>query len=300
MADAKLKVVLIFIDGLGVGQRNAVINPCANANFEFFRIFNEDDLPKPLPYDGLGIALDATLDVPGLPQSATGQTALLTGVNAAKALGYHLSGFPNEKLRRIIYKHSLLKQLRDAGKTAAFINAYPPIYFELGPEALKRRLSVTSHVTFASQFPFFTFEDVRKRRAIYQEFTNQTLIEKGYDLPRFSPKEAGGILAKAIRNFDFSLYEYFQTDRIGHAQSLEKARFELLKLEKFLNAFLSQISLSRTQVILTSDHGNIENLSVKTHTKNPAMTMLWGPRSPLFSTRFQAITDVAPEVFKLL
>jgi hypothetical protein len=300
MVDAELRVVLIFIDGLGVGQRNAAINPCADPRFQFFNIFEDENLPKPLPLNGLGLSLDATLGVPGLPQSATGQTALLTGVNAAKALGYHLSGFPNEFLRKIIYQHSLLKRVRAAGKTAAFINAYPPIYFELGPEALEHRLSVTSHVTLASQFPFFTFEDIQNERAIYQEFTNQSLIEKGFALPLFTPARAGAILAAAARNFDFSLFEYFQTDHAGHSQSLEKSQNELFKLECFLESFLKHTPLDQTQVLLTSDHGNIEDLSVKSHTQNPAMTLLWGPFSQHLSAEMHTIPDVTLKIQQLL
>lgn len=300
MDNSEIRVVLIFIDGLGVGARNPAINPCADPRFQFFNIFNDETLPKSLPMNGLGCRLDASLEVPGLPQSATGQTALLTGVNAAKALGYHLSGFPNALLRRIIYQHSLLKRIRVAGKTAAFMNAYPPVYFELGPEALEHRLSVTSHVTLASHFPFFTFEDIKQERAIYQEFTNHSLIEKGFDLPQFTPAQAGAILANASRHFDFSLFEYFQTDHAGHSQSLEKAQSELYKLECFLDGFLMHTRLDCTQVILTSDHGNIEDLSVRTHTQNPAMTLLWGPFSQQIADSLRTILGVTPEILQLL
>ena len=44
-------------------------------------------------------ALDASLEVEGLPQSATGQTTLFTGVNAAAAVGRHVSAFPGPRLR---------------------------------------------------------------------------------------------------------------------------------------------------------------------------------------------------------
>lgn len=300
MVESELRVVLIFIDGLGVGERNPAINPCTDSRFQFFNIFADEKLPKSLPLEGLGCQLDASLGVSGLPQSATGQTALLTGVNAAQSLGYHLSGFPNTLLREMICQHSLLKRIRAAGKTAAFINAYPPIYFELGPEALENRLSVTSHVTLASQFPFFTFEDIRQERAIYQEFTNQSLIEKGFDLPQFTPAQAGAILAEASRSFNFSLFEYFQTDHAGHSQSMEKARGELFKLESFLESFLKHTRRDRTQVILTSDHGNIEDLSVRTHTQNPAMTLLWGPFSSQIAANVHSILGVTGEILQLL
>jgi phosphopentomutase len=295
-----LKVTLIFIDGLGIGLNDAKINPCAGNDIVFFRHFIDESFPKKIMFDGLAIPLDTTLGIAGLPQSATGQTAILTGVNAAKSLGYHLQGFPNEALRTIIYQESLLKKIAETGRSAAFMNVYPPIYFEYGPEVLHRKLSVTSHATLASNFKFFNFEDLIQQRAIYQEFTNAALISKGYDLPLYTPELAGEILAKAVVNFDFSLYEYFQTDHAGHSMDMARARSEILKLERFLSAFFKKLDLSQHRVILTSDHGNIEDMSVKTHTLNPAMTLVWGEGIATVAYQLHSITDIAPLILHLL
>jgi len=285
---------MIFIDGLGVGEKNPKINPCCHQEFQFFNNFIDDDSETPKPFGGIALPLDATLGVAGLPQSATGQTALLTGVNAAKVLNRHLQGFPNETLRQIIKRESILKRLKDRGKSVAFINTYTPIFFQLGPEVLERRLSVTSIATLAADFPFFDFEDLKNERSIYQEFTNQSLRSKYPDLPIFTPQKAGKILAAASRNFDFSLYEYFQTDRAGHSQDMERAHAELLKLEQFLGAFLEETDLASTLVLLTSDHGNIEDLSLRTHTKNPAMTIAWGQGKQKVIQELETILDVTP------
>jgi len=294
------RVILIFIDGLGIGEKNPEINPCAHRGFKYLDIFNDQEEASEKPFGGLVRPLDTTLDVEGLPQSATGQTALLCGVNAAQLLKRHLQGFPNHLLRQLIRKESLLKKLKERGKKVAFINAYPPIYFELGPEALERRLSVTSHATLAADFPFFTFEDVRSGRSIYQEFTNQSLQANHPELPIFTPQQAGKILARAALNFDFSLYEYFQTDRAGHSLNMERAQAELLKLEQFLDGFFTQIDLNTTLVLLTSDHGNIEDMSVKTHTRHPALTIVWGHRKHEFSRSLHSIIDVAPAILRYL
>ncbi len=296
----QLKVVLIFIDGLGIGINNSEINPCAAAEIKLFNHFINEFFPKRIVFNGLALPLDASLGVAGLPQSATGQTTLLTGLNAAQQLGYHLQGFPNETLRLVIAEHSLLKHVAAADLKPAFINAYPPIYFELGPEHLKHRLSVTSHATLASGFRFFNFDDVLQEQAIYQEFTNRALIAKGFQLPLFTPEKAGEILARAIQKFDFSLYEYFQTDHAGHAQNFATALQELIKLEALVLTFLKNIDLSRTLVILTSDHGNIEDLSVRTHTYNPAMTLLWGPQTDELACQLHSIQDVTPQILRRL
>ncbi|MBN2090873.1 peptidase [candidate division KSB1 bacterium] len=295
-----MKITLIFIDGLGIGLNDANINPCAGVDTDFFHHFIDNSFPGKIPLDGIAIPLDPTLGVAGLPQSATGQTALLTGVNAAKVLGYHLQGFPNEALRTIIYRESILKKITESGRTAAFMNVYPPIYFEYGPEVLHRKLSVTSHATLASNFKFFNFDDLIHHRAIYQEFTNAALISKGHDLPLFTPELAGEILARAVPAYDFSLYEYFQTDHAGHSMDMERARSEILKLERFLFSFLQNLDLSQHFVILTSDHGNIEDMTVKTHTSNSVMTLLWGEPKTLVAYQLQSITDITPLILRLL
>ena len=57
---------------------------------------------------------------------------------------------------------------------------------------------------------------------------------------------------------------------------MERAFDVLTTLERFLKSVLNSIDLKNSLVILTSDHGNIEDLSVRSHTRNPAMTLLFG------------------------
>lgn len=293
-----MKVVFLFVDGLGVGPEDPQRNPCARESSGFFRVFSgggEVDVPR----GGTGFGLDACLGLPGLPQSATGQTALLTGENAAEKIGRHLSGFPNQPLRELLLEKSVLRQAREKGLRAAFINAYRPLFFEL-PEEVILRLSATTIANYAAHLPFFTLEDVKAGRAIYQDFTNQALIDKGFDMPRYSPEQAADILAAAADRYDFLLYEYFRTDRAGHKQDLDLAVSELEKYGRFLRRFLEKSSLEDLTVLLTSDHGNLEDLSTKSHTRNPAMTLVWGPGAPRLKERLKSIQDVSSAILELL
>ena len=124
-------VAFIFIDGLGIGRDDPQVNPCRGELLPVFNPITEGSSGKILPHGGVMIPLEATLGVPGLPQSATGQTALLTGVNAAQELGHHKQGFPNAQLRHILRQKSVLKMAREMGKSAAFINAFRPAFFAL-------------------------------------------------------------------------------------------------------------------------------------------------------------------------
>jgi hypothetical protein len=102
-----------------------------------------------------------------LPQSATGQTALLTGVNAVAAIGRHLNGFPSKTLKEILYERSILKTLTEAGCKVAFINVFNPIFFDAIEQNLKFRASVTTVANMAASLPFFRIEDMVERRAVY-------------------------------------------------------------------------------------------------------------------------------------
>jgi len=294
------RVVLFFIDGLGIGTRDPARNPLARLPRGRLSIFQDGETPASLPDGGLSLALDATLGVEGIPQSATGQTTLLTGINGAEILGRHLFGFPNRALREVILEHSLLKRVVELGLRAAFLNTFRPRFFELGEDVWQKRLSVTTWSNRAAGLPFFALDDLRARRSVYQEFTNSALRERGFDVPLFSPEEAGEILGRRSRDFDFLLYEYFRTDAAGHSRDMEQAMEEIERLERFLAAALATIDLSRTLVILTSDHGNIEDLSVKSHTYNPALTVLWGWKATSAAQRLDSIQDVAPLVLGLL
>ena len=147
---------------------------------------------------------------------------------------------------------------------------------------------------------FFRIEDVRLRKSLYHDFTNESLIERHFEVDRFSPTEAGRILARLSEDYDFLLYEYFLTDRAGHAQQMKKAVEEVRKLQTFLEGLLDELDLDDTLVILTSDHGNIEDLSKRSHTRNRVPTLLWGAGAETISHRIRSIVDIAPAVLHML
>ncbi|MBL8994706.1 MAG: metalloenzyme, partial [Spirochaetia bacterium] len=120
-----MKFVFIFIDGVGVGPSRTETNPIAQLGSSLFPMDLRLLETAELPFDGIAKAIDANLGVPGLPQSATGQSTLFTGVNTPKMLGYHLFAFPNKEIRSLLYRQNILKDLRTMGKDAVFINAYP-------------------------------------------------------------------------------------------------------------------------------------------------------------------------------
>ena len=121
------RVIFIFIDGLGIGSCDPRVNPLAAFQPRILRLYQ--NALGPFPFQGQCLVTDAQLNVAGTPQSATGQTTLLTGVNAATYLGHHLPGFPNRTLKELLAKHSLFRRLKQKGMQMTFANAYTPSFF---------------------------------------------------------------------------------------------------------------------------------------------------------------------------
>jgi 2,3-bisphosphoglycerate-independent phosphoglycerate mutase len=293
-----MKVVFVFIDGFGLGRDDPSVNPCASESLRVLRCVEAGETVRPAPENGTLIAADACLGVEGLPQSATGQTALFTGENAQAILGRHLPGYPNAALRGLLAERSLLKRLTDSGFSARFFNAYRPLFFRL-PEPMKWRLSATTVATLAAGVPFFGLEDLRNRRCLYHDFTNEALIRRGIAAPRFTPEEAGEILARASAEHDFLLFEYFLTDKAGHGQDGAAALALLQGLDRLVLSLLRSLPTDEALLLIASDHGNIEDLSVRTHTRNRVPVFAWGRGKERIAERIRSIADVAPALFSL-
>ena len=291
----KSSVLLFFIDGLGLGKTEAA-NPLGSIeNIEPLANFANEN--SAIIYDGILTPTDARLGVEGRPQSASGQTTILTGVNAPALLGHHKQGFPNAFLREVIKENSIFVQLKRLKiEPNVFANAYTPQFFQTVP----RWKSATTCAYEAADLPFRRLPDLVGRAAVFHDFTNESLIEKGFDVPLFSPADAGEILADLTAKNRFTLYEHFITDKIGHDRNFEWAEQHLPQLAAFIRETLARIDLENTTVILTSDHGNIEDLSVRTHTLNDVPTVVWGRNRNEIAARIKSLADITPAIVQLL
>lgn len=296
-----ITVVTIFIDGLGLGRDVADINPLVVADTPGinFILGGNSLTQKAGSYESELITLiptDSLLDVDGLPQSATGQTAILTGVNASEAVGRHVSGFPGTKLRQIIEEESIFKKVTDLGLAPCFINTYTKEHFD----SEDNNYSTTTLATMAADLEFNYINDLLAKRSIYHDLVHQTLIERGFNVPLITPREAAMRLVKAVFNYDFILFEYFLTDIIGHKQNLEQSIEIIEDLDQFLFTLLDELDLTKTLVAVVSDHGNIEDISRKSHTYNPVPTILIGAGKDKIKDSVSDLTDLTPALVKLM
>ncbi len=288
-------VILFFIDGLGIGNADEN-NPLSHIeNLAPLAHFHDGSAGDTL--GGVLVRTNPRLGVEGRPQSASGQTTILTGVNAPKILGYHKQGFPNEALREVIRENSIFLQLQKLGiGPNVFANAYSPRFFTTTP----RWKSATTCAVEASDVQFRKFSDLRGRKALFHDFTNESLTANGSDIRVISPYDAAEILAEFSANYRFTLYEHFMTDKIGHDRDLEFARTHLPRLAEFIRKTVEKIDLAKTTLILTSDHGNIEDLSVRTHTLNDVPTIIWGRNKGEAAARIKDLADITPAILRLL
>jgi hypothetical protein len=312
------RFLFIFLDGVGIGIPDASRNPYAKAGSRFFPQGLALGERVALPGGGQLKAIDACLGVPGVPQSATGQSALFTGVNTPAMLGYHLFAFPNRPLRSVLARQNLLKDAKAGGRRAAFLNAYPgysellsdpahvrleddgAVFAEGVPIQFLKRFSVTTIMALSLHQPFFGTPQLREGRCLYQEYTNASLRGRGEDVPLLDENRAGAVLADASRDWDVGLWEYFRTDLVGHQSDMEKAVDLVRRIDAILESLLSRLPLSETTLVISSDHGNLEDTVEKGHTMNPVPLMAWGPAAESITEQCKSLTDVTPAILSNL
>ncbi|HSJ56537.1 MAG TPA: hypothetical protein VLC95_05125, partial [Anaerolineae bacterium] len=173
-------VLFIFLDGVGLAPAGAD-NPLSLVPMPRLA----ELIGGPLVLDGTGRddgvwrgrsvvwrALDACLGVPGLPQSATGQTALFTGVNAPALVGDHVTAQPTAALRSVIEEQSLLKRAAEAGARVLFANAHSERFWAWVQEG-RRRLGASTLTALAAGAPIRTLDELRAGRAELWDMTHE-------------------------------------------------------------------------------------------------------------------------------
>jgi 2,3-bisphosphoglycerate-independent phosphoglycerate mutase len=293
---------MLFLDGVGIGTKDPVVNPLFAARLPALRSLCGGDLPsirrsRNVSATGGVLPLDATLGVPGLPQSGTGQTSLFTGVNGAALAGKHFGPYPYSTLKPVIAAQSIFRRLCDAGKSPLFANAFPRRFFDY-IDAHRSRMSVTTLSCTSCGIPLLRSEDLARGDAVSADITNAGWAGLGYpDIPLIEPAEAGSRLSRLVRGHEFVLFEYWKTDKAGHAMNFPEAVRVLESLDRMLTGIVNTLDEAKTLLLITSDHGNIEDMTTKTHTRHPVPLVLYGAGAASFAGRFPPgadLTAVAP------
>ncbi len=299
-----MRVLLLFLDGVGIGKDDKEVNPLFHASMPALRT-----LLGGMPHSrrkslstarAAVVPVNATLGVPGLPQSGTGQTAIFTGTNASKKIGRHFGPYPTTDLRPVIEEKNIFRQLLQRGKRVIFANAFPKQFFEY-TQSGTRRLTVTTLSCLMSGVPLLTIEALRNDAAISADITRERWPELGYpELHTVRPEEAGAHLAAIAAHHDFTLFEYWLTDHAGHSMDMKFAVDVLERFDGFLGGLIDHSDLTKCLIVLISDHGNIEDLSTKTHTRNPVPCIAVGAGGKDLIMRVKNLSHLTPALVTIL
>ena len=276
-----MKVLFLFIDG--VGLRDAATDNPVNPEVcpALCRLIAKHGKP-----------IDARLGIDGPPQSATGQATMFSGVNCAAAMGKHCEGFPGPNLRKIIETDNLFKQLRSKGKEVCFSDAY---LVDSAEELAARRFkSVTTVMALTTPETIRTVDDLQNGQAVMQDLTRETIQDRWPDIAVIPPQRAAEHLASIVRQFDFTLFEFFQSDVAGHSMDYARACAALRTYDRFLASIVRFTEAMGVTLVMTSDHGNIENISERGHTLNPVPFVAFGPKEEFLRERVSSLVDVTP------
>src|SRR6266498_1800089 len=204
-----MRVLFIFMDGIGLGENNPETNPFARAKMPNLNklLDGRSMLKDSAPFHGAHATLlgvDPAVGVNGLPQSATGQAILLTGINIPAELGYHYGPKPNPEVAAFLKEGTLFSRFAKEGKKTALLNAYPPRYFH-GIDSGKRLYSSIPLSVINAGLPLFRHEALFAGRALSADFTGEgwrTML--GFlDAPVMDANEAGKKLAELAKEYDF-------------------------------------------------------------------------------------------------
>ena len=286
-----MKVIFIFIDGIGLGNKDEAINPIYAAKTQVLAGLMEK----------ARFHADASLGVMGLPQSATGQTSIFTGVNAPMALNRHLSGQPTITLKKIIYRVNLFGELKKMGIKVTSANVYRDEYLSnmLNEKDRRNRPSVTSVMGMAEHMKFRTSENFRNNNGVYHDITGEILKESNYEVEPVSPEKAAENLFNISRDYDLTLFEHFVTDIVGHKADHTSAVSIINRLDAFLSKLLDLMDFKEDVLIITSDHGNLEDLSVHTHTMNKVPVIILGDKADIVDFQIKSLVDIMPYTLEL-
>ncbi len=323
------------MDGVGLGPATSD-NPFMAARLPTLDALLGGRRPtlQAAPYHGADASLvgvDATLGVPGLPQSGTGQATLLTGDDAVRRFGRHQGPWVPTALRPLVAGRSVLALAKAAGRRVAFANAYPEelVRRALRPERevghgmeapgalagqggsrdradqverpMDRLLSSRRLGPLRAGPPLAAIgagaltrhtAELAAGDAVASEITNGGWIRHlGRSLPEPTPAEAGAVLARIVGRTDLTLFAHYSTDLVGHRGTMQEAVAALERVDAFLGGVLDALSADAT-VLVVSDHGNIEDTG-RAHTRNPALGLVVGRGHGELAASLGDLRDVA-------
>ena len=290
---------MIFMDGVGIGKKDYQYNPFFKYGFKTFtEIFGDIphlDQQKLIGDNAFLFPVDALMGIPEIPLSGTGQTSIFCGINAPKLIGKHFGPYPYSTLIPIIKEKNIFRSFMKRKKKVNFANAYPKVFFDYVNSG-RRRLSVTTLSCIMNGMRLNKISDVHKGKALAADINNRHFVERmNYKLKVIKAETAADRLIRIGSKNHFTLFEIFHTDHLGHGRNIEWLEYTTGILDRFLFHTITNLKKDMT-LIICSDHGNFEDLSIKMHTLNPAIGITAGKNAEKLSKKIKALYDIKPAI----
>jgi hypothetical protein len=292
---------MLFWDGVGIGKKDAATNPLVAADLPVLRRLLDGEIwaagKKGITAAFAScIPLDATFELEGLPQSGTGQAAIFAGVDIAGTVGKHFGPYVPASIRFDVEEKNIFRRLQALGLKSAFANAYPQRYFEYlaSPRA---RQPVVSLAARSAGLLLNGHRELAAGKAVSADITATRWKEFGHqEVHAVAPETAGRQFYRLSHNIDFILFEYFLTDKAGHEQSMGEAVDVLQRFDAFIGGILECWNPRQDTLLIVSDHGNVEDLSTKSHTRNKVPFIIAGAGRKHFLHQVASLSDITPAV----
>jgi phosphopentomutase len=127
----------------------------------------------------------------------------------------------------------------------------------------------------AGQVSLRTLDDARAGRGLTHDIDGERGRHRGFGLPQRTPEEAARIFWSVAAEADFTLFEHFLADEAGHARDEELASRALDTFDRFAREVIA-LRPDNAHVLICSDHGNVEDLSTRSHTLHPVPVLYFG------------------------
>lgn len=293
-----MAIVFVFLDGVGLAPASPT-NPLADAPAPRLRGL----LGGPLTIEQARVGpelllrpLDAALGVPGAPQSGTGHVALLAGVNAPALHGRHQPNFPPVALRPLLAERSLFRRGGAAGLAVAFANVFTPGYWR-AVETRRIRRSASVIAAEGAGLRLRDLDDLRAGQALSWDITGDAIFarDEGDGLAPIAPAAAGANLAGLAREHDLVFFECFLPDLAGHGRlGPSGPALAIERIDGLIGGLLDALGPGDS-LLITSDHGNLEDAGTRVHSEAPVPLLVVGPAAPVFAglERIDQVADAA-------
>jgi 2,3-bisphosphoglycerate-independent phosphoglycerate mutase len=295
-------ILLIFLDGIGLGDDDSTTNPFAAANtptldalaggHRWLRSAGWQHSER-----AIFVPTDPRMGVPGKPQSASGQAAILTGRNVPQIIGEHYGPRPNPPIRALLAEDNFFKQVVTYGLTAALIEAYPPP-FHASINSGKRLRSSYQQALHEAGLPLFGENSIYSGDALAVDWTGEGWrTHLGYtDSPIYTPEQAGKQMVTIATRYSFAFFSHWMTDTIGHRGTVEDGARMLETFDGVMKGALEAWDDAGGLIVITSDHGNLEDMTHRKHTENDVPTVIIGKGKEEFAQGLRTLADLMPRM----